>query len=215
MGISKFLKLFVPQEKAFFPLFEQGSENLVKIAGLLKNLIKEPDETKRKELAKGIKELELAGDKITYQVYETLNATFITPFDREEIHDLASAIDDYADQINSTSQRIDLYRLKAFTPDFAQMADILIEAAEQVNIAVKELKNLRNVSNFTDACVQISICENKADDLYHKAISEFFENELDTKELIKKKEVLESLEKAADKADDIAKVLKTIQVKFS
>jgi len=215
MGISKFLKIFVPQEKAFFPLFEHGSDNLVKIADLLKNLIQEPDSNRRKDLAKGIKDLELAGDKITYQVYETLNSTFITPFDREEIHGLASAIDDFADQINSTSQRIDLYRLNNFTPDFEQMADILIEAANQVNIAVKELKDMKNLSVFTNACVQISVCENKADDLYHKAISDFFENESDTKELIKKKEVLESLEKAADKADNIAKVLKTIQVKNS
>jgi predicted phosphate transport protein (TIGR00153 family) len=215
MGISRFLKIFVPQEKAFFPLFEQGSENLVKISGLLKALIQAPDEAQRKELAKGVKELELAGDKVTYQIYETLNATFITPFDREEIHDLASAIDDFADQINSTSQRIDLYRLNNFTPDFEQMADILIEAANHVNVAVKELKNLKDLSTFTNACVQISVCENRADDLYHKAISDFFENESDTKELIKKKEVLESLEKSADKADDIAKVLKTIQVKFS
>jgi uncharacterized protein len=215
MGISKFLKIFVPQEKAFFPLFEQGSENLVKIADLLKVLIQEPDAIQRKELAKGVKDLELAGDKVTYQVYETLNATFITPFDREEIHDLASAIDDFADQINSTSQRIDLYRLNNFTPDFVQMADILIEAANQVNIAVKELKDMKNLSVFTNACVQISVCENKADELYHKAISDFFENEQDTKEFIKKKEVLESLEKAADKADNIAKVLKTIQVKNS
>jgi uncharacterized protein len=215
MGISKFLKIFVPQEKAFFPLFEKGSDNLVKIAGLLKALIQEPDPVQRKELAKGVKELELAGDKVTYQVYETLNSTFITPFDREEIHDLASAIDDFADQINSTSQRIDLYRLNNFTPDFEQMADILIEAANQVNTAVKELKDMKNLSVFTNACVQISVCENKADELYHKAISDFFENETDTKELIKKKEVLESLEKAADKADNIAKVLKTIQVKNS
>ncbi len=215
MGIKKILKIFAPQEKAFFPLFEQAAENIVKISGLLKDLIQAPNDDQRLELAKGVKELEIVGDKITYQVYETLNATFITPFDREEIHDLASAIDDFADQINSTSQKIDLYRLKNFTADFALMADILIEAANQVNIAVKELKNLQNLSKFTNACVQISICENKADDLYHKAISDFFENESDTKELIKKKEVLESLEKSADKADDIAKVLKTIQVKFS
>jgi uncharacterized protein len=215
MGISKILKLFVPQEKAFFPLFEQGSENLVKIAALLKDLIQEPELSQRKELAKGIKDLELVGDKVTYQVYETLNATFITPFDREEIHDLASAIDDFADQINSTSQKIDLYRLHNFTPDFAQMSDILIEAANHVDVAVKELKDLKNLTIFNNACLQISVCENKADDLYHKAISDFFENETDTKELIKKKEVLESLEKAADKADNIAKVLKTIQVKNS
>jgi uncharacterized protein len=215
MGISKFLKLFVPQEKAFFPLFEQGSDNLVKIAAMLKSLIQADTDQKRHEFAAGIKELELAGDKVTYQVYETLNSTFITPFDREEIHDLASAIDDFADQINSTSQKIDLYKLRNFTPDFEKMADVLIEAAAHVNTAVKELKNLKNISNFTNACLQINICENKADDLYHKAISDFFDNESDTKELIKKKEVLESLEKSADKADNIAKVLKTIQVKNS
>jgi len=215
MGISNFLKIFVPQEKAFFPLFEKGSENLLKISGLLKLLIQDPDENKRKEMAKGIKELELEGDRVTYEIYETLNATFITPFDREEIHDLASAIDDFADQINSTSQKIDLYKLNNFTPDFEKMADILIEAANHVHIAVKQLKDLKNLTIFTNACKQISVCENKADDLYHKAITEFFENETDTKELIKKKEVLESLEKAADKADNIAKVLKTIQVKTS
>jgi uncharacterized protein len=215
MDISKIFKFFVPKEKAFFPLFEQGAENLVKISELLQKLILATDEEQRKELAKGIKDLEVVGDKITYNVYETLNATFITPFDREEIHGLASAIDDYADQINKTSQRIDLYKLKTFTPEFIQMADILNEAANQVNVAVKELKDMKNVGIINKACVEISLCENKADDLYHKAISDFFENETDAKELIKKKEVLEALEKAADKADDISKVLKTIQVKFA
>jgi len=215
MNLNKIVKIFVPKEKAFFPLFEQGAENLVKISELLQKLILATDEEQRKELAKGIKDLEVVGDKITYNVYETLNSTFITPFDREEIHGLASAIDDYADQINKTSQRIDLYKLKTFTPEFIQMADILNEAANHVNVAVKELKDMNNVSKINKACVEISLCENKADDLYHKAISDFFENETDAKELIKKKEVLEALEKAADKADDISKVLKTIQVKFA
>jgi uncharacterized protein len=215
MGISKILKFFLPKEKAFFPLFDQGAENLVKIAELLKELLSEPDETRRKELAKGIKELELVGDKITYSIYETLNSTFITPFDREEIHDLASAIDNFADQINTTSQRIDLYRLNIVSQEFIKMADILIEAANSTKIAVNELKNMKNIEAFNKACIQISTCENKADDLYHASISDFFLNETDCKELIKKKEVLESLEKSADKADDIANVLKTIQVKFS
>jgi uncharacterized protein len=215
MGLRGLIKLFVPQEKAFFPIFEQGAENLVKIATILKKLIEATDDTSRIELAKNIKELEVVGDKITSKVYETLNSTFITPFDREEIHDLASAIDDFADQINRTSQRIDLYKLKIFTPDFIQMADILIEAATYIEVAVKELKDMKNVANINNACVQISLCENRADDLYHNAISDFFENETDAKELIKKKEVLESLEKAADKADDISNVIKTIQVKFS
>lgn len=124
MGIKKILKIFAPQEKAFFPLFEQGAQNLVKISGLLKELILAKDDNQRIDLARGIKELEIAGDKVTYQIYETLNSTFITPFDREEIHDLASAIDDFADQINSTSQKIDLYKLKTFTVDFQLMADI-------------------------------------------------------------------------------------------
>lgn len=215
MSLSTIIKFFVPKEKAFFPLFEQGAENLVKISGLLKELFLAEGENKRNELAKSIKDLEVVGDKITYNIYETLNATFITPFDREEIHDLASAIDDFADQINRTSQRISLYKLTKFTPEFNQLAEILIEAAKNINVAVKELKNMKNLTVFNNACVQISICENKADDLYHKAISDFFENETDAKELIKKKEVLESLEKSADKADNISNVLKTIQVKFA
>ncbi|MFN8258972.1 MAG: DUF47 family protein [Bacteroidales bacterium] len=215
MSISKFIKFIMPKEKAFFPLFEQGADNLVKIADQLRNLILAEDEEKRKEIARTIKELEVAGDKITYNVYETLNSTFITPFDREEIHDLASAIDDFADQINNTSQRINLYKLKVFSPEFEKMAEILKEAAMHVNLAVKVLKDMKHVEKLNDSCVQISLCENKADDLYHAAISDFFENESDCKELIKKKSVLESLEKAADKADDISKVLKTIQVKFS
>jgi uncharacterized protein len=215
MGISKILKIFVPQEKVFFPLFEQGADNLVKIAETLKKLVSTSDDKQQKEYAKGVKDYELAGDKITYSIYETLNSTFITPFDREDIHDLASAIDDYADQINSTAQRIALYKLHFVSQEFIQMADILIEAAENVNIAVKELKNMKNIEGFNRACKQISVCENKADELYHNTLSDLFENETDCKELIKKKEVLESLEKAADKADDIENVLKTIQLKLS
>lgn len=215
MGISKFLKIFVPQEKAFFPLFEQASANLVKIAELLKELLSTSEGNRQSEIARGIKELELVGDKITYRVYETLNSTFITPFDREEIHDLASAIDDFADQINTTAQRINLYKLHFVSKEFVQMAEILIDAAKSVNIAVIELKNMKNIDSFNKACIRISDCENQADEVYHKTISDLFENETDCKELIKKKEVMESLEKSADKADDIENVLKTIQVKFS
>jgi len=215
MRIGKLVKLFVPQEKAFFPIFEQGAENLVQIALMLKKLIAATNEEERKECAKTVKELEVVGDRITAKVYETLNSTFITPFDREEIHDLASAIDDFADQINRTSQRIDLYKLRVFTPEFFQMADILIEAANYINVAVKELKDMKDQAKINNACVQISLCENKADDLYHAAISDFFEHESDAKELIKKKEVLESLEKSADKADNISNILKTILIKIS
>jgi predicted phosphate transport protein (TIGR00153 family) len=215
MGIGKFLKIFIPQEKSFFPLFEQGSANLIKIAELLKELLSTSDIDKQKEITKGIKELELVGDKITYTVYETLNSTFITPFDREEIHDLASSIDDFADQVNTTAQRVHLYKLTIVSPELLKMADILIEAAKNVDIAVNELKNMSNKEVFDKACIQISVCENRADEVFHKAISDLFEYETDCKELIKKKQVLESLEKAADKADDIENVLKTIQLKVS
>jgi uncharacterized protein Yka (UPF0111/DUF47 family) len=215
MGLSTFLKIFIPKEKAFFPLFEAGAENLVKIAEQLKKLLSAIEDNERKELAKIIKELEVGGDKITFNIYEMLNSTFITPFDREDIHDLASAIDDFADQMNSISQRIDLYKLRVFSPAFLQMADILHEAANYVDIAVKELKTMKNIGKLNKSCIEISHCETKADDLYHNTISDFFENENDCKELIKKKEVLESFEKSADKADNISKVLKTIQVKFS
>jgi len=215
MVIGKLIKLFVPKEKTFFPIFEEGSENLVKVAVLLKKLIEATDEIERKELAKSIKELEVVGDKITSNIYETLNLTFITPFDREEIHDLASAIDDFADQINSTSQKINLYKLSVFTPDFIQIADILVESANYVNDAVKGLKDMKNHKKIDAACVQVSLCENKVDDLYHKAISDFFENESDAKELIKKKAVLESMEKSADRAERIANVIRTILIKIA
>jgi uncharacterized protein len=215
MNINKLFKLWIPIDRSFYPLFEKDAENLLITAELLKKLMNTDDLAFREEIIKNIKEREHAGDEITHQIFDKLNQVFITPFDREDINELTTQMDDIVDFINSTAQKISLYKIKNYCPEYSKMAELIYEAAIQVNIAIKELKDLKNPEKINEACIKIDNIENQADDLYHFGISQLFEKETDTTELIKHKEILEALERATDQEEDVADVLKTIVIKRS
>jgi uncharacterized protein len=213
MGLDNFFKLFVPKDAVFFPLFDQDVENLVKIAETFNTLMNTNDASVRVELIKKIKEYENAGDEITHQIYNLLNKAFITPFDREDIQRLASTIDDVADFINSSADRVLRYRPDAYIPEYPKIAGLLVTAAKHIEFAVKNLKNNKNFEKIKEVCIKINSIENYADDLYHSALSDLFEKEKNATELIKKKEILESMERAVDHAEDVSDVIKTIIIK--
>jgi len=216
MNFDKFLKFFTPKDHAFFPLFEQDAQNLIRTTEVLKLLMATEDPALQENYINKIKELEKIGDDITHHIFDQLNKSFITPFDREDIQQFASNIDDVVDTINGAAQRIRLYKPKTYIPVYLEFAEIICQAAKEIEFSVNLLTDPSgNKDKITKSCISINTLENKADELYHIGISLLFENEKDPFELIKKKEILETLEKAVDKAEDVSDAIKTILVKMA
>jgi uncharacterized protein len=206
-------KLLLPKEEKFFPMFEDMAEMISKSAHLLSRIIDHNDPAQQEETFREIKLLETKADDIVHKVFDTLDTTFITPFDREDIQRLTSKLDDVLDCINATSQQIKLYKPKKLLPQYRELCLVVVRGCEQIRIAVPGLQNLKNPVKINNACVKINELENIADDIYHQLISELFETETDPIELIKNKEILETLESTTDRIEDVSDVLKTIIIK--
>ncbi len=214
MSINSIFQFLVPKDKKFFPLFEEASSNLIEIASTLHEAVNLPLK-ERDILFQKIDELEIKGENITRQTNIELSRNFITPFDREDIYALITSIDNVADNIHGASSRMKLYQVDKITKSIRKLTEINLEACQNIDIAVRELKNLKKIKNITDACSRINKLENKSDNVYDKAVSELFENETDAKNIIKYKEVLSVLESATDKCKGVASVLESISVKHS
>jgi len=211
--MNNIFSYFIPKDRKFFPLFESASTNLVSMGILIKKLVNTDDLKEREPIHKEIEQLEHKGDELTHQIYLELSKTFITPFDREDIHTLATTLDDVADYIHGSSNRILLYNVHESTPAIKKLADLVAQACVDVDKAIKELKNLKNIRVITDSCVRINSIENQADEVFDQAIGDLFDFEEDAKVIMKYKEVLNGLEAATDMCEDVANVLETILVK--
>ncbi len=216
MNIDKFLKFFVPKDHSFFPLFENAAQNLVKASVLLKELMDATEPEEHDRINKEIKDIEHIGDEITDSTYEQLNKSFITPFDREDIHELTAHIDDVVDSINGISRRVFLYKPKKMIPIYKDMAEIVYLAAKEIESAVHCLKDpVSNKSKITKACANVTDYEHKADELYFVGVAELFEKEENPKELLKNNKILELLERCIDEAEDVTDTLKAILIKMA
>ncbi len=214
MSLNSIFQYFVPKDKKFFPLFEQATGNLILMATALHEVVNLPAK-ERNDLFQKIEELEQIGEDITRQTNLELSSNFITPFDREDIHSLITAIDAIAGNIHGAASRMKLYQVDKITKSIRKLTEINLEACENIDKAVKELKNFKKIKNIYDACARINKLENKSDTVYDKAVADIFENETDAKNIIKYKEVLSVLETAADKCKSAANVLESIAVKHS
>jgi predicted phosphate transport protein (TIGR00153 family) len=214
MTINSIFQFLVPKDKKFFPLFEQASSNLIELASNLHEAVNLPLK-EREVLFDKIDALEQKGEDITRQTNLELSRNFITPFDREDIHSLITSIDNVADNLHGAASRMKLYQVDKITKSIRKLTEINLEACQNIDVAVKELKNLKKIKNITDACVKINKLENRSDMVYNKAVFEIFENETDAKNIIKYKEVLSVLETATDKCKSVASVLESISVKHS
>jgi uncharacterized protein len=216
MNLDSILKYFVPQDHSFFPLFEEDAKVLIKASELLRNLMQTNNLEERDAIIRQIKDVEHEGDDVTHKIFQQLNKSFITPFDREDIQELASTLDDVVDYINGIGQRILVYKPKVYMPVFLEMAEIIYQCAIEVEISILALRHAaKNKEKIIQSCINLNTFENKADELHHIGLSELFEQETDTKELIKKKAILETLEKTVDKAEDVSDAVKTILVKMA
>lgn len=215
MSLNNIFQYFIPKDKKFFPLFEQDSANLIKLGEKLVEAVNTEDLVRRKELFKDIEDLEHIGDELTHQIHLELGKNFITPFDREDIHRLASAIDDIADYIHGSASRMNLYNVNLITPPIKELAALILQGVQELDKAINELRDLKNIRLIADACVRINSIENQADFVFDNAVGQLFDYEKDAVNLIKYKEVLSALETATDMCEDAANVLESILVKHA
>lgn len=199
---------FVPKEAKFFDMFSEATGLCVSGAKELVALIDDlPNVEKR---AKNIKDIEHQADKVTYTTIQALHATFITPMDRDDMYRLVSKMDDIMDYIDAASQRFHLYDITSVTPEIRELGNIILKSAEKVNQAVLGLENMKNSKTTLEFCVEISRLENEADHIMRLGMSKLFRQELDYKNFIKFKEVLELLEAVTDRCKDVANIIEGI-----
>jgi uncharacterized protein len=198
----------VPKDKKFFDMFVDMTANIGEGARLLKAIL---DDFENVEVrVKQLKDLEHKGDDMTHGVLVKLNQTFITPFDREDIHQLASKLDDVIDYVYAAGERLVMYKILSAPPAVSELAGVIIRQADQLSKAVSMLEKHDNV---LEICVEINRLENEADQIGRAALAALFEREKDPINLIKIKELIEVLETATDKAEDAANVLESVVLK--
>jgi len=213
---NTFFSRFLPKEPKFFPLLKEGADILQKVSGLIIECVKSTDHESVVKYYKLIKEQERKADQVSNEIFDALNTTFITPFDREDINHLANRMDDVIDGITSCAKRIALYKPKSIPVQAVGLAENLKESSGCISKAVDELDVLKkNAKKITEYCNELHDLENKADDIYEHFLMDLFENEKDGVELIKAKEIMYELEKATDTAEHVGKIIKTIIVKYA
>lgn len=215
MSFNSVLKIFLPHDKVFYILFEQVTTTLERMSVLLKEGVNQSQPEKRREIFRQIGDLEHTNDDTTHKIFVELGQNFITPFDREDIHFLASTLDDIADFIHGSSKRMTMYKIDLPEDGISKLCEVIYKATIELKKAVHELRYMRNLRVITEACVRINSLENQADDLYDTMVARLFDDEKDAVNVIKIKETLQSLETATDKCEDAANVLESIIIKYA
>lgn len=213
---NSFLSFLTPKEPKFFPILRNLSDVIYNASVLLEESVTNYSQENKENYYKKIKEEEKKGDQISTKVFDELNSTFITPFDREDIHALADRMDDVIDRINSTSKRIMLYNPKDMPASAIELAHQLVEGAIILQKAIDDLTHIRkNAGNLKGRMIELNIMENKADDIYNQFLINLFENEKNAIEVIKLKEIMSEMERATDIAESVGKIIQTIIVKYA
>ena len=215
MNLSSLLKYFIPKEKKFYAMFNQAAIYCVEASVELNNLFNSTTPDELKTTRQRIKAIEKKGDDVATQVFDALNNTFITPFDREDIHELANTLDDVVDLIYSVSGKVEYYRLTVFSANMKDMVAEIQRGCVQIQTAVNGLENFKNNDKTLKACKDLNKLESRVDKYFYLGISSLFDNEKDAIELIKQKDILLNIEKIANKMEDVSDVVKTILVKYA
>jgi predicted phosphate transport protein (TIGR00153 family) len=202
---------FLPNDERFYDLFEAGARKVVEGALGLEELIKDFRDVAVR--AKQIKDTEHEGDVVTHETIEMLNRTFITPLDREDIHDLITSLDDVLDYIEACAERMHLFKIGTTTEEARLLAGILVRASREVAQAVSKLRNLKDGQAIMKHCVEISRLENEGDFVGRTAVAKLFEGDPNPLEVIKWNGIYDTLENAIDRCEDVANVLEGIVLK--
>ena len=201
----------LPREEKFFDLFELAAQSVTAAAEKLKELVETWDHPEA--LVAEITEIEHQGDTVTHQIYAQLHRTFVTPFDREDISHLAGAIDDINDFIQAAADAMLVYKISKPGKNARDLSEIIVTAAREVQKAVKQLKNHKEVKNMLASCVEINRLENMADRVYRTALGDLFDGKTDLVDVIKWREIYEHMESATDRCEDVADVLEGVALK--
>ena len=204
---------FIPQEQAFFGLFEQSAQNMVKTAQSLQRLV--GTNANVPENVAEITELEHQGDLITHQIIAQLHRTFVTPFDREDIALLAQSLDDVTDFIHAAADSIFIYKVECPTLRAIELADIIVQAAIEVEKVMPQLRHRAKLKEILPRCVEINRLENMADRVFRAAMGELFDDSLDIASVIKWREIYQYMESATDRCEDVANVLEGVALKHA
>lgn len=199
----------IPKEVRFFDHFERQSELISQAAHQLKELVTNFADARAK--MHSIKELEHEADKVTHEIVRRLNTTFITPLDREDIHALASRLDDVLDYIEASSERLVVYRIKEPTSACRAMADVIVKMVEPMDRALKCLRTMDPA--FHEHAVEVNRLENAADNLLRDSLAALFQESTDPIEVIKWKEIYETMEIVTDRCEDVVNVIEGIILK--
>jgi uncharacterized protein Yka (UPF0111/DUF47 family) len=215
MGINTFGRLFMPKNKIFYELFEEVATTVQDMGFLIRQVVYEPERSRRSALISQLEDMEHRNDDTTHRIFTELSRNFITPFDREDIHALTSALDDICDFIFGSAKKINFYNVNPDDTGIRKMADLIADASTEIKTAVYGLRDMKNLRRMTEAMVKVNSIENQADDIYDLNLERLFENENDMKAFIKKREIYQAMEIVTDKCEDAANVIESIIVKYA
>ena len=204
---------FFPKTHDFFSYFERSSQNILEGTKLLCKMIANKDG--REEMARQLKDYEHVGDKITHDVIDLLHQTFLTPFDRSDIHTLVVKMDDILDIVDYIGKRMTIYDVSEMPEEVAQLAEIVNQSAMEISKAIAGLESLKNTQKVLNHCIEVNRLENEADELMNTVIEKLFRNGWNPIEVIKLKEIVENLEAAEDKCEDVANIIENIILKHA
>ncbi|MBS4028802.1 MAG: DUF47 domain-containing protein [Ignavibacteriales bacterium] len=214
MKLDNLIQTLLPHDEKFYTYFEQAAQTLYDASLLLKKFSSVSAE-ERQILSQQITEHEHRADTIAHNIFAELSATFVTPFDREDIHLLTSALDDIMDYLDGSAHRFILYKIKECPPAMAQLIETLHLSIAELSKGVTMLRDFRNPIPLQNILHKVNEYENQADRIFEEAVADLFENETNAIQVIKMKEIYVSLETATDKCEDAANVLETILIKHS
>lgn len=214
-GLNSIMKIFTPKNKIFYDLFEKVADNVVQMAKLLQQMIKESEVEKRTTIVVEIERLEHVCDDVSHTIFTELSRNFITPFDREDVHYLASSLDDVADYIYASAKKINFYRINPMEEGIHKLTNLIASGAEHLQKAVYGLRDMKDLRVITDALVKINAFENEADDIFDMSIDRLYEMEHDFKQFIKRRELYQTMEVATDKCEDAGNVIESIVIKYA
>jgi predicted phosphate transport protein (TIGR00153 family) len=206
--VARLSQIFAPKEREFFDLFEEAGANIVRASELLERILESWPE--RGELGRDVLVCEQEGDRITHDIIQRLNSTFVTPFDREDIYALASALDDIVDFIEEVSDFLTLYRIEAPMDRAIEMARILHQSARAIAGAIPRLRTFKDIHHYT---VEVNRLENEGDRVVREALASLFERGIDPMLVIRWKDIFERLEDAIDSTETAANILEGIVIK--
>jgi uncharacterized protein len=206
--MARLSQVFVPHDREFFDLFEESARNIVRAAEMLDQLLATfPD---RSELARDITACEQEGDRITHDIIQHLNKTFVTPIDREDIYELASALDDIVDYTEEVADYLGIYKIEAPMSQALELAEVLVQSSRQIAEAMPRMRTFKDISHYT---VEVNRLENEGDRITRAAMASLFDQGIDPMVVIRWKDLFERLENAIDATERVANILEGIVIK--